>query len=757
MNYRIPLIVTLIVTSLAGVQAASRGKLSAGAIARMIRYEQRTSDPQSRGAAPSDTVLATIETTSPAVLDSLSNAGVEVIETIGKFAIVRLPLDRVDRAVGFEQVATVDFGTTARPMLDRARRSANVDAVHNGSAAEGRSPYTGKGVLVGVIDEGLDPLNPAFIDADGNTRVAAYSYCAGEGFIKVNRTPEEYAIAQSDKKTATHGTHVAGIAAGSRISDATVPIYNEPDSEGMIHIERIGEGTLPYYGVAPDADLLLAGGSLETSALLLSAKTMVDEAAAIGKPLVVNMSLGYNLGPHDGSSTFSRAIAELGRDAIFVLAAGNEGSTRINASFTGTSGNSMMRTLVDLSDANYSNKLENAIIEFRSDSRLKAISAKIVGYNKTTKEFAFSFPLTVNTDQDFGANSYYPLNDTQMQTLKRYFGCDKIGGVVRLAPENGNYMSMIYLDGLYPLVSNKDVVLGFEFYVPDGVTLTAYSFEGCNFTSGGIAGFVDGNASMSVSDMATGDNVIAVGSYNSRYSWGALDKQFYQYSETDYPLLEPSSFSSYGTLADGTTLPHVSAPGAWLLAPLSRYYTVGDTRAYHGARIEPDESGMTTYYSPLQGTSMATPFVTGTIALWLEADPDLTVNDIKEILVKTSVKDDIYARPGNDIKMGAGRIDALAGLKEVLARKYGAGIAGVSADDSDSGVIITADSSRAEAFIAGAASVTVSAFTPQGVWAAEVTSSGSQCSLDLASLLPGLYIIRATDGHRSASRKIAVR
>ncbi len=61
----------------------------------------------------------------------------------------------------------------------------------------------------------------------------------------------------------------------------------------------------------------------------------------------------------------------------------------------------MMRTLVDLSDANYSNKLENAIIEFRSDSRLKAISAKIVGYNKTTKEFAFSFPLTVNTDQDF--------------------------------------------------------------------------------------------------------------------------------------------------------------------------------------------------------------------------------------------------------------------------------------------------------------------------------------------------------------------
>ncbi len=89
--------------------------------------------------------------------------------------------------------------------------------------------------------------------------------------------------------------------------------------------------------MAPDADLLLAGGSLETSALLLSAKTMVDEAAAIGKPLVVNMSLGYNLGPHDGSSTFSRAIAELGRDAIFVLAAGNEGSTRINASFTGTS------------------------------------------------------------------------------------------------------------------------------------------------------------------------------------------------------------------------------------------------------------------------------------------------------------------------------------------------------------------------------------------------------------------------------------
>ena len=113
---------------------------------------------------------------------------------------------------------------------------------------------------------------------------------------------------------------------------------------------------------------------------------------------------------------------------------------------------------------------------------------------------------------------------------------------------------------------------------PTGVTLTAYSFEGCNFTSGGIAGFVDGNASMSVSDMATGDNVIAVGSYNSRYSWGALDKQFYQYSETDYPLLEPSSFSSYGCwpTAPPSLMCRLPAPGC---LPPSAATTQWATRA----------------------------------------------------------------------------------------------------------------------------------------------------------------------------------
>ena len=120
-----------------------------------------------------------------------------------------------------------------------------------------------------------------------------------------------------------HGTHVTGIAAGN----GSVPAPNPP-------------GGGPFVGVAPKADIILVADSsngaegLGTSANTLDGVNFIfQRAAALGKAAAVNMSLGDNLGPHDGTSLLERGIDQLlgGAGRAFVKSAGNAGAARIHA------------------------------------------------------------------------------------------------------------------------------------------------------------------------------------------------------------------------------------------------------------------------------------------------------------------------------------------------------------------------------------------------------------------------------------------
>ena len=73
----------------------------------------------------------------------------------------------------------------------------------------------------------------------------------------------------------------------------------------------------------------------------------------------------------------------------------------------------------------------------------------------------------------------------------------------------------------------------------------------------------------------------------------------------------------------------------------------------------------------MEGTSMATPHVTGIIALWLQANPNLTYADVRDIIKETSIKDKYVTNtdfiPSHDVRqVGSGKIDALAGLQKIL-------------------------------------------------------------------------------------------
>lgn len=746
----------LVAAGALAVGASAQMKLSSGAIARLHKYH--TDVAMSRGEGADATVLATFEVSSPEAVDSLCALGASVVNRFGDFAIVNLPLAVAERAAAMTSVRGVEFGTEARPMLDNARRYTNVNDVHAGRGI--KMPYTGKDVVVGIIDTGFDPNHPAFLDAEGNSRVSKIFYTV-DGFTR-EYSGEEVSKFTTDNVNDTHGTHVAGIAAGSRVEKATVPIISSPNADGMVSIESIGEGKLPYYGIAPDAEIVIECGGLDYSTILDGAKKIIDYAASVGKPAVINMSLGTNRGPHDGTTTFSRALAELGKKAVFTVSAGNEGDKNISIDYvasTATSGS--FSTLIDLEGYSTSDPCELLWIDLVG-LQCRGMTCTLIGVDKNTGMTVFSAPINITTTAlEADLSGYIPFIATDKVKIRKYFSFGDGGGIVGRRADNDAYRGMLYMTDVAPLASNKSVSLGIRVTSTGeaGRRLLAFTSPKYPFTSGGVKNFLDGTPDMSISDMATGDNIIAVGSYNSRYIWPCLDKYFRGYDEKVFPIEKPSNFTSYGILPDGRRLPHISAPGAFVVSSISRYWE-GEIKDGEVAAEIPSSNGSISagQYWQMMGTSMSSPVAAGIVALWLEADPDLTVADVTEIMQKTAIKDDHYNEGNNSVREGAGRIDAYAGIKEVLTRRYGTGIADVGADSEvDNGVMFDFAQGRVSAFIAGAASTTITITTTAGVSAGSVSSTGSEASVSTESLAPGIYIITATDGRRRASRKLAVK
>lgn len=173
-------------------------------------------------------------------------------------------------------------------------------------------PYTGSGVVTGFCDTGFDPNHIAFLDADGNSRVRLLvAYDEPNGERTVVDTPEGIASWTTDNVDEFHGTHVANIMAGGF-------------RDGL------------YYGLAPDADIVATTSQLYDAGLLSACEDIVDYAKSVGKPAVINLSVGSYNGPHDGSSLFCRYMDMLAEDAIVCLSAGNEGqrNNTFRAAFT---------------------------------------------------------------------------------------------------------------------------------------------------------------------------------------------------------------------------------------------------------------------------------------------------------------------------------------------------------------------------------------------------------------------------------------
>ena len=572
----------------------------------------------------------------------LKAAGFAVGARIGDVATVETDVERLPELAALASVRKISAATYAYPSNDRARQSVGID----NTAGQRVVSQTGRGVVVGVIDTGIDFRHKDFTVPGSNgtqTRIKAlldmtvygsqspdpgWNYSLPGSTAKIGRLYTEAdinaalqgagTVEQKDKNG--HGTHVAGTAAGNGLSSPT-------------------PGT--YAGMAPEADLVIVKASRQnTDAASFSSTDQINalkfiqqKAAELNEPFVINMSLGGHQGPHDGTNSNERAIDQivsggpLGRAVC--VAAGNEGDEDIHASGTLSPGGSMTLKL---------------------DARDLFASGRPV---ISPQYFELYYPgadrFTVTVTKPDGT-VIGPVNwggrNTADQHIDVYNETD---------PQNGqNNIYVTFADNSKDLRDTNSTTTATWTFKLDAVSVSAGGhfnvwlgngqFDDDNNPSTPPPAYVTN--SHKVSSPGTARGAITVGAYITRTASQILNSY--------------APFTNPGPTADGRQKPEISAPGYYLYSPRSADVATTNFGTLGTGSNAPTDS---THYTGLLGTSMATPVVVGSVALLLQANPNLTTDQIKNFITTNATHDSFTGASGWTPLFGFGKLNIAASIK----------------------------------------------------------------------------------------------
>lgn len=627
--------------------------------------------PYERPIAKPDTIdgrvyiSSILNVTDKSCISALESLGVIIECTFDNGIVTALiPVDAILDVAAIDQVKRVKVAEVMHSLNDNARRATNADdvlAFSNDARLAGLSHgYDGTGVILGVIDSGIDFQHIAFKDKNGNSRIKGL-LCYTSTTATANPAYDwqgSGTVPAYDKNTSDHGTHTSSIAGGSSVivSGTNVTVTDD-------------HANATYGGMAPGADMYLAGlNTLYDSRIIYAMRQMYDYAEEQGKPLVVSNSWGSLAGPHDGTDDISLVVNDYFGDNhpnnVCLFAAGNNaGNARaedgggLYISATASSANplrSILRTSY-YSDCDggdyYVGTLANAWC--RTPNVTLGCRVYVLGNNTGAILSTVNVTPTAYPGTSVNVSTYYS------GTLTAYRTTDANGKSNIVLTTNAlETTSENVIDGIY----HSDYTLAVEFYPANGsavvdVWADSYSyFSNCLTTNG--YNWVNGTDNMSVGVNAVNRNAISVGAYVSRTLSG--------YSSND--LGDISSYSSYATAGSGPlgdVHPTITAPGQFIISAYNHNYS--------SHSITPVVDNATNPYGYNGGTSMACPAAAGIVALWLqtaqELGKNLTTSEIKNIMIQTAIHD-AYTNGANASHFGNGKIDALAGIEYIL-REYG--------------------------------------------------------------------------------------
>lgn len=737
--------------------------------------------------APTEYVSALVELRGDGA-ENISALGedIHVINCRAGFAIVTMPRTDAERVASHPSVKSFSLSRPVNMKLDRARFVSGIDKIHAGEGLP--SKYTGKGVVAGVVDNGIDPNHVNFLFPDGTSRISMLSEAGidrnGQPTTKIYNyeTVKNYT---TDDKTTYHGTHTLGILAGSY--DGTGKMAYKGDNEEWV-LDDNCERT-PFYGAAPSADLAVGAGSAYDAYIVYNIENILNYASQTGKRAVINLSLGSSVGPHDGSTSLNRYLDYIcidgeyeidgetykGDNAIICISAGNEGDMPIAWNKTISSADpeakSFYISLIDDEQAaqqGLKNMRMGHMYVYGNDAR--PFKIQLVAWNNQRNRAAWSKTLVEASDavQYYCSSSQYQqsTDDVIDAAFGNYFE-GYVGFGTGIDEDSGRYFAVIDIAAIDNVEGdynkNEEYSLGLivSYIAEDGTPQIIEAYGDAEGVQGmgslGKEGWIQPDGNGTISDMACGKNQIIVGSYNTKEYWLSLDGNTYGYGEGVIPEGEVTGFSSFGTLHDGRNLPHVLAPGASIVSSSNLYFHTEPSNASDAfnpmwpsvRQGETSFGDRDHYWMQMSGTSMSCPLVAGGMALWLEADPTLNVDEIRDILAATSVKDEFTAKEADQVKVGFGKFDAYAGLKEVLRRSA---VEKVEADMTGDALLLRSIGNDSyEVSLPGATSMKVMMLDAAGNIVARASAQGDETIINAEGLASGLYIISANG---TAAKKI---
>lgn len=537
------------------------------------------------------------------------------------------------------------------PQLDSARKFTNVDQVHGTRPGGVGRRLTGKKVLIGLIDTEFDTRHPAFLDSSGAIRFVAiwdqrdtsrtnnrYKY----GIIKNHAQILADSLFGLDSND-VHGTMTASLAAGSDRRYWKGPVENA------------------YYGVAPDA--LLAGVKMgSTDATIVDGLNwLFGLADSLKLPCVVNMSLGYHEGPHDGTSLVDRTIDNNSTTPghIVVGAAGNDGDKRAHAAFKVARNESKGTWITPVPESRASGGvLMFSGIEMWGDSgKTFTVSFLILDTLKKTYRQSIQNLSTSITGQ------YRPDTVVWLDTAtqKRDTVIFQIG-TERASALNGKPHCQAIM-----LSTNPVLYAGVSVAVSGttGGTVHAWNLAKTSFESFKLAGYVDGDSTFSVNELGgTAKRNITVGAYANKFVIPLWNGKVHDWGkDTTKPQHSLTSYSSQGPTADGRIKPDITAPGSDVTCALPRQY-----RGDGDIVVWPDTNSLAGRYISTGGTSVAAPIVAGIVAMLLQVDSSLTPEKVRQLLQQTAINDTATGPIGTNYnnRYGAGKVNALGAAAKLL-------------------------------------------------------------------------------------------